>query len=144
MKNHMIAAFVAGVIFAIGLGYSGMTQPAKVVGFLDLFGQWDPSLMFVMMGAIGSHLFAYRLIKKRTSPLLGGSFQIPSMKSLDGRLIAGAAIFGIGWGLGGFCPGPALASAFSGSSTVWLFLGAMILGMIIYAMVEPTLTKVRK
>ena len=126
-----IASAVAGAVFAVGLGISGMTNPAKVVGFLDVAGAWDASLAFVMMGAIAVHFVAYRLIRRRTAPLLDSTFHLPTRRDIDGRLVAGAALFGIGWGLGGFCPGPALVTAAGGEGTALLFVLGMTIGMII-------------
>lgn len=117
-------AFAAGVLFAIGLAISGMTQPTKVLGFLDVAGTWDPSLAFVMMGAIGVHFFAVRIAKKRPS------MSWPEKSTIDAPLAVGAAIFGVGWGLGGFCPGPALASAASGNVGAVVFAVAMAAGML--------------
>lgn len=135
-----LTAFVAGVLFAIGLAVSGMTNPDKVLGFLDVFGDWDPSLAFVMAGAVGVHFVAYRLIVRRPSPLLVPSFAIPKATKVDGRLLSGAAIFGAGWGLGGFCPGPGLVSAGGGVRAALLFSGAMLIGMA----VEGALSRARQ
>jgi len=128
MKNHL-AIFLAGVIFALGLGVSGMTQPAKVVGFLDITGAWDPSLAFVMIGAIAVHTLAYRLVPSMKSPVLVSQFGIPSRTDITSRLIGGAVLFGLGWGLSGFCPGPALTSLPAGDGSTLLFVGAMLSGM---------------
>jgi uncharacterized protein len=136
--NSALAAFVAGLIFAVGLALSGMTQPGKVAAFLDLFGNWDPSLAFVMMGAIAVHAVLYRVIRQRTTPLFAQTFSIPIRSDLDPRLIGGAALFGIGWGLGGFCPGPAVTSLVSGQSSVIIFVAAMIAGMFLYQLVDKT------
>jgi hypothetical protein len=124
-----IVSLLVGLIFGLGLTLSGMTQPAKVISFLDLFGSWDPSLAFVMIGAIGVHLFAYRVVKRRTSPFLADTFMIPDKKNIDWKLLTGSALFGIGWGLGGFCPGPALTSLASLQSEVVIFVIMMALGM---------------
>lgn len=124
-----IVSLVVGLIFGFGLTLSGMTQPAKVINFLDLFGSWDPSLAFVMIGAIGVHFFAYRVVKRRTSPFLAESFMIPDKKNIDWKLLAGSAVFGVGWGLGGFCPGPALTSLASLKSEVIVFVIMMAVGM---------------
>lgn len=134
--KQLITSFVAGVLFAIGLGVAGMTQPQKVVGFLDFAGRWDASLAFVMMGAIGVHAVLFRLILRRSSPLLGGTFALPTQSSVDRRLVLGAAIFGVGWGLGGVCPGPGLVSVASGASTMLLFVGAMVAGMGLHSLID--------
>lgn len=113
-----------------------MTQPGKVVGFLDVFGNWDPSLLFVMVGAIGVHAVAYRLILRRASPLLSTEFHIPVKRKLSFRLALGSALFGIGWGLVGYCPGPALTSLASLQTAPWVFVAAMIGGMLTYRTTE--------
>ena len=124
-------AFVAGIVFAAGLGLSGMTLPTKVIAFLDVTGDWDPSLAFVMGGAIAVHLVATRLLQKRGRPLLAEIFHLPKRSEIDGKLLAGAAIFGVGWGLGGFCPGPALVSAAAGQREAIAFVAAMTIGMLV-------------
>ncbi len=138
LSKQNLVSFIVGFIFAVGLGVSGMTQPQKVIGFLD-FSDWDPSLLFVMLGAVGVHLFTYPLIRKRASPLIDVKWHVPTRKDITSRLILGAILFGIGWGLGGFCPGPALTSLASGSVSSALVLGAMIFGMILYKKTEPYL-----
>ena len=135
MKSLLIS-FVSGIVFALGLGISGMTQPAKVVGFLDFTSNWDPSLAFVMMGAIAVHAILYWLIRHRPSPVFTSTFSVPTRRDIDLRLLGGAALFGVGWGIGGFCPGPALTSLASGSATVVVFVTAMIAGMALYKVVE--------
>lgn len=109
-----LAALLSGVLFALGLVLGGMTQPAKVVGFLDFSSHWDPSLAFVMGGALLVHAVLYRLIRRRPAPLLERKFHLPERRDVDRRLIAGAALFGVGWGLAGYCPGPGLTSIFAG------------------------------
>lgn len=108
-----------------------MTLPSKVVGFLDLAGAWDASLAFVMIGAIAVHFVLYRVIARRRSPLFDASFHLPTRKDIDRRLVAGAALFGVGWGLGGFCPGPGLVSAGAGSLNAIVFVVGMTLGMLL-------------
>ncbi len=125
----IVAAFVSALIFGLGLGVSGMTLPSKVIGFLDITGAWDPSLAFVMVGAIGVHAISYRLIAKRDSPILTTKFQIPTRRELDKKLILGSVLFGMGWGVGGFCPGPALVSAVTGNSSVLIFVASMVIGV---------------
>ena len=127
-----MTSFLCGVLFSIGLGISGMTQPQKVIGFLDVFGEWNPSFAFVMGGAVFSYLALQLLIQRNFSiPVLGGSFQIPTRKDLDRSLIIGALLFGSGWGLGGYCPGPAITSLGSGSLNALLFVVAMGVGMLL-------------
>ena len=131
MKAHG-TSFIAGIIFALGLGLSGMTRPIKVIGFLDFFGNWDPSLACVMIAAIGVFFVAYRISQKLSSPLLAEKFALPRRADLDGRLILGAAIFGAGWGLGGFCPGPAITSLASGAMPVVIFVVTMAIGIYLH------------
>ena len=121
--------FLLGLLFGIGLVVSGMADPAKVLGFLDPLGQWDPSLAFVMAGAVLVAFVGYRQAFRRGRPLLAPSFQLPARTDVDQRLVVGAGLFGIGWGLGGFCPGPALVSLGLGSPGVLVFVPAMLLGM---------------
>ncbi len=135
-------AFFTGFIFALGLGISGMTQPGKVIGFLDVYN-WDPSLLFVMIGAIGLHATLYKIVRNRRTPLLDTQWHIPERKDLTWRLMVGAAIFGVGWGLAGLCPGPALSSVASGNKEPILFVAAMILGMIAFRSVESYLPRDR-
>jgi uncharacterized membrane protein YedE/YeeE len=139
--NLFIGAFVSGLIFAIGLGLSGMTQPAKVIAFLDLAGDWDPSLAFVMMGAILVHSTLYRLIRRRPAPLFAPVFTIPTRTDNDLRLLGGAALFGVGWGLGGFCPGPVVTSLVSGHRAVLLFVVSMLIGMYLYKIIDQLKTR---
>lgn len=127
--RETIVSFVCGVLFALGLGISGMTQPQKVTAFLDFFGSWDPSLMFVMIGAIIVYSTGYRLTVKKTKPLFSQSFHIPTLRKFDRPLAIGSVIFGIGWGLAGFCPGPALMSITSLRFEPIVFVLSMVLGM---------------
>jgi len=129
--RRLAAALVAGVLFGVGLCISGMTQPAKVVSFLDVAGAWDASLALVMGGAIATHVVAVRVARKRATPIYAGTFHWPVKSTIDKPLVVGSAIFGVGWGLGGFCPGPALVSAASGSTMALVFAGAMTAGMIL-------------
>jgi uncharacterized membrane protein YedE/YeeE len=126
----ILSAAAAGVLFGVGLGISGMGRPTKVLAFLDVTGAWDPSLAFVMMGAIGVHCLAVLVAKRRTRTALGGTFHWPKPAAVDRALLVGAAVFGIGWGLGGFCPGPALLGAASGNGAAIVFVVAMAAGMI--------------
>lgn len=125
-----LSSFLGGVLFAVGLGISGMTDANKVIGFLNLAGSWDPSLAFVMVGAIGVHLVLFRMTIRRSRPLYARRFHLPQRQGFDGRLIGGAAIFGIGWGLGGFCPGPGLTSLLGLSPAAAVFVICMSLGML--------------
>jgi len=118
-----------GLLFGVGLVVSGMSDPTKVLNFLDLFGTWDPSLAFVMGGAVLVAFIGYRLVLSRGKPIIGGRFHLPSKNDIDGRVVVGPAIFGIGWGLGGFCPGPALTALGLGATGTLAFLPAMLLGM---------------
>ena len=124
-----LTGLLAGLVFGTGLIVSGMADPAKVVNFLDLAGTWDASLAFVMAGAVAVSFAGYRLVWRRTKPLLMQRFDLPSATAIDGRLLAGAALFGIGWGIGGFCPGPALTSVTLAAPGTLAFVSAMILGM---------------
>ena len=133
-------AALSGALFGLGLAVSGMTQPAKVIGFLDVLGDWDPSLAFVMLGAIGVYATAYRaLAVKMPRPLYAGRFDIPASRTIDGRLVTGAALFGIGWGLGGFCPGPALVAFGAHAAAALWFVPAMLAGMLLHRLVRPRL-----
>lgn len=125
-----IAVFTAGLLFALGLGISGMTLPQKVIGFLDLGGEnWDPSLALVMIASAGVFLLLHRLVLRRSSPLFETEFHVPSGTDIDASLVVGAALFGIGWGMVGLCPGPALTALVSGNTQVWIFFVAMVTGM---------------
>lgn len=128
----LLAAFAAGLLFGVGLLLSGMTDPAKVIGFLDLAGSWDPSLAFVMGGAILVGVFAFALAQRRAITFLGGAMHLPSRRDIDERLVAGSLAFGVGWGLAGFCPGPALVSFASGEEKAAIFVAAMLGGMVLY------------
>ncbi len=133
-----LVALAGGVVFAVGLCLSGMTQPAKVLGFLDVSripsGGWDPSLAFVMLGAIGVHFAFARRARLGQAPLLAAKNELPKARGLDARLFAGAALFGLGWGIAGFCPGPAVVSLVTGSSPTLVFVAAMIAGMALHAL----------
>jgi uncharacterized protein len=144
MKGHL-AAFGAGSLFAIGLTISGMTKPSKVTGFLDVAGRWDPSLVLVMAGAVAVTFIAYRLIRRRTSPIFDVKFHLPTRKDIDRRLVFGAALFGVGWGLGGFCPGPGLVAGAGGVTAAIVFVGGMTIGMLIeHAVVRAFAHRVRE
>lgn len=125
----VFAAFLSGLVFAIGIAVGGMTDPMKVVSFLDVTGAWDPSLAFVMGGAILLYAPVYHFVTKRTRPLLHHVFHLPTRKDIDARLVAGGVLFGVGWGVGGFCPGPAVVSAASLRGDVLTFVVSMFVGM---------------
>jgi uncharacterized membrane protein YedE/YeeE len=124
-----LAALVAGLLFGLGLAISGMMDPARVIGFLDVAGRWNPSLAFVLAGAVLVSAAGYALVRRLSHPLFAPKFEIPRRTDIDARLVGGAALFGIGWGLSGFCPGPALASLALGLPASLVFVAAMALGM---------------
>mgnify|MGYP001281160029 CR=1 FL=1 len=134
--QHRISEFAVGLLFGIGLILSGMTDPGKVTGFLDLFGQWDPSLALVMGGAIMVGVFAFAIAKKRTTTFLGGALHLPKSTDIDRRLGVGGLVFGAGWGLAGFCPGPALVSLGAGQPKAAVFVVAMLAGMYVFELLE--------
>ena len=139
MNKHTLgrlSEFAVGLLFGWGLLLSGMTDPGKVQGFLDLAGAWDPSLAFVMGGAIAVGFFAFALAKKRTSAFLGGALHLPTSSQIDRRLVLGSLVFGAGWGLAGFCPGPALVSLASGQRQAAVFVLAMVVGMGVFELRE--------
>ena len=129
MHHHRLSEFLIGLLFGMGLIVAGMTDPSKVIGFLDLAGAWDPSLAFVMGGAILVGLSAFAVAKKRTTSFLGGAMQLPTNSQIDKRLVVGSLLFGAGWGLAGFCPGPALVSLGTGNTKAFAFVLAMLAGM---------------
>lgn len=129
-------SFLAGLVFGLGLIVSGMANPAKVLGFLDLGGRWDPSLAFVMAGAIAVGAVAFAVARRRTRSLLGAAMRLPSLRSIDRRLIVGSVLFGIGWGIAGFCPGPALVSLGMGEVKAIVFVAAMLAGMGAFELLE--------
>lgn len=126
------SAFATGLVFGIGLILAGMTDPGKIIDFLDLAGQWDPSLGIVMAGAIGVGFFAFRLARHRTESFLGLPMRLPRSQGIDLRLLLGSAVFGAGWGLAGYCPGPALVSLGAGQESAAVFVIAMLAGMLVY------------
>ena len=130
-----LSAWLAGLVFGLGLILSGMGNPAKVQNFLDFFGTWDPSLAFVMGGAIGVGLIAFAWANRRSVSLLGEPMQLPTATAVDRKLLTGAAMFGAGWGLAGFCPGPALMNLATLQPEVWLFVAAMLVGMVLQHLV---------
>ncbi len=134
-------AFIAGLVFGIGLIIAGMANPAKVIGFLDLAGAWDPSLALVMGGAIAVGTIAFAIAKRRTHSLLGDAMQLPTSTMLDKRLVGGNLLFGIGWGIAGICPGPAIVMVGSGSLKGLVFFAAMLAGMALFSWIENTRLK---
>jgi uncharacterized membrane protein YedE/YeeE len=147
INNHhisRISEFVVGLMFGVGLMASGMTDPGKVIGFLDLFGAWDPSLALVMGGAVVVGFFAFALAKKRTTTFLGGALRFPTSTQMDKPLVIGSLLFGAGWGLGGFCPGPALVSMADGQSKAMLFVAAMLVGMLGFELMDRLVHAPRK
>lgn len=124
-----LGGLMAGLIFGAGLSISGMINPAKVIGFLDLAGKWDPSLAFVMFGGVTAAALGYRAVLRRGQPMFEASFSVPTRRDLDPSLVLGAGIFGVGWGLGGYCPGPALAGLSFGHLETFAFVAAMLVGM---------------
>jgi uncharacterized membrane protein YedE/YeeE len=131
MKSTLVS-FISGIVFAVGLGVGGMTQPAKVIGFLDFTGAWDPSLAFVMLGAVGVHSLFYRMLCKRSSSGFSLAVSLPNRTQIDSRLIGGSVIFGMGWGIAGYCPGPAITSLASENFSAIIFSTAMIAGIFVF------------
>ena len=127
--QHRVSEFLVGLLFGLGLILSGMTDPGKVLGFLDISGLWDPSLALVMAGAIAVGFFAFTIAKKRTVNFLGGALHLPKSNQIDKPLVIGAMLFGAGWGLAGFCPGPGLVSLASGNLKAAVFVALMLVGM---------------
>ena len=121
-------ALLAGLVFGLGLSLGGMTQPAVVLGFLDLFGAWNPRLVFVMGGAVLTTAIGYRLVFRRDRPLFESDFQLPTARRFDARLVGGSALFGIGWGIAGYCPGPALASLSGAAPSLLVLVATMLAG----------------
>ena len=132
----IFSALLAGLVFGIGLLVSGMANPAKVLGFLDVAGAWDPSLAFVMAGAVAVAALAFFIARRRSASLLGAPLSLPDARDIDARLVGGSVLFGIGWGLSGFCPGPALVALGLGQGKAVLFVAAMLGGMVLFEGVE--------
>lgn len=137
--KESISSFVVGVIFATGLGLAGMTLPERVVGFLDVFGDWDPSLLFVMAGALIVHGILYRVIRRRQSPLFTTKWFVPNRRDITPALLLGAALFGVGWGLAGFCPAPAVTALASLRLEPFIFVISMVSGMLLFRIVQDHL-----
>jgi uncharacterized membrane protein YedE/YeeE len=133
---HVFTSLLAGLVFGLGLMVSGMANPAKVLGFLDLAGRWDPSLAFVMAGAIAVGVIAFAVARRRTVSFLGAEMKLPMARHVDRRLVGGGLLFGVGWGVAGFCPGPALVALGMGESKAAVFVVAMLVGMGIFELLE--------
>ncbi len=146
MRHHIdtVSAFIVGLIFGIGLILAGMTDPSKVIGFLDLAGSWDPSLAFVMGGAILVGVVAFRFAQKRTANFFGGAMRLPNRRDIDLRLVGGSVVFGMGWGMAGFCPGPALTALGTGNAKAAIFVAAMVGGMAIFELADRLLLAPRR
>lgn len=136
MNRHQLSAFFVGLVFGLGLLISGLASPAKVLAFLDLAGAWDPSLALVMGAAVAVGLVAFRVAGRRTTAVLGGPMRLPSARELDRRLVLGSLAFGVGWGLAGFCPGPALVALGAGELKAVVFVAAMLAGMALFEGIE--------
>lgn len=136
MKRFIAAAFASGALFGVGLALSGMTDARRILGFLDVAGDFDPTLAFVLGGAVATTLLLFRPVLRRGRPLFADDFPLSQLRQVDSRLLAGAALFGIGWGLAGYCPGPALASLGVGSSEAAWFVPAMVAGIVLQRLEE--------
>ena len=132
----VLTSLLAGLVFGLGLILSGMANPAKVLGFLDLFGRWDPSLAFVMGGAVAVSAVAFSIARRRSVSLLGAAMKLPTARQIDRRLVIGSVLFGIGWGIAGFCPGPALVALGMGEAKALVFVAAMLAGMGLFEWLE--------
>lgn len=135
MKAQAVASFCCGVLFAIGLALAGMTQPAKIIGFLDVFGDWDYTLVFVLASAVGIYYLTFQLITKRPAPVIAPKFMIPTRSDVDLRSVTGALIFGVGWGISGLCPGPILTTLATGTLSVTVLLVTMVIGLYVAPMI---------
>jgi uncharacterized membrane protein YedE/YeeE len=135
---RLLSAWAIGLIFGLGISLSGMANPAKVLNFFDLAGAWDPSLAFVMGGALVTTFIGYRLVFRRPAPVLDRGFHLPSAKAIDARLIGGSVAFGIGWGISGFCPGGALPALGTGAGDVIAFVAALVVGMLIARVLQAS------
>ncbi|MDX1636288.1 MAG: DUF6691 family protein [Marinobacter sp.] len=136
MNRHLLSALITGLVFGLGLLVSGLANPAKVLAFLDLAGAWDPSLALVMAAAVAVGLVGFRQARRRNQSLLGGPMRLPTANQLDRRLVLGALGFGVGWGLAGFCPGPALVALGAGELKALVFVAAMLAGMALFELLE--------
>ncbi len=138
---RLILSYIIGLIFGIGISISGMANPAKVLNFFDIAGSWDPSLAFVMGGALIVTFIGYRVVLKRPAPMMDSGFHLPTRKDLDLRLIGGSALFGVGWGIAGFCPGGALPALGTGRSEVLIFVGALVVGILVGKLLQNAMTR---
>jgi uncharacterized membrane protein YedE/YeeE len=138
---RLILSYIIGLIFGIGISISGMANPAKVLNFFDIAGSWDPSLAFVMGGALIVTFIGYRVVLKRPAPMMDSGFHLPTRKDLDLRLIGGSALFGVGWGIAGFCPGGALPALGTGRSEVLIFVGALVVGILAGKLLQNAITR---
>ena len=132
----VLASLISGLVFGLGLIVSGMANPAKVLGFLDLAGPWDPSLALVMAGAVAVGLVGFAVARHRTTSFLGAAMKLPTARNIDRRLVLGSVMFGIGWGIAGFCPGPGLVALGMGERKAAVFVAAMLAGMVLFALFE--------
>lgn len=135
MKAQAVASFFCGVLFSIGLAVAGMTEPARIIGFLDVFGRWDPTLVFVLASAVGVYYLTFQIVTKRARPVIALKFMIPTRSDVDLRSVSGALIFGVGWGIAGLCPGPILTTLATGTAPVFALLITMIIGLYIAPMI---------
>jgi uncharacterized protein len=142
--GNIISAFICGALFGGGLTIAGMINPAKIANFLDVVGTWDPSLILVMASAVSVTAIGYRLVFGHGQPLFADTFSLPTTADIDGRLLTGAAIFGVGWGIGGYCPGPALAGLFQGEPKTLVFLVTMVFGLIAGRLATEATTTIQK
>ena len=140
----IISSYLIGILFAAGLGISGMVRPERIISFLDISGTWNPSLIFVMVGALFVHFILYKLIRKRGTPLFAAEFNIPSNYKITFRLVVGSMIFGIGWGIAGYCPAPAITALASLKAAPVVFVLSMILGMLLFEVVQSLWIKEKK
>lgn len=136
-RKTTLTALLSGLLFGIGLAISGMVKPEKLIGFLDITGEWDPSLVLVMAGATAVHALFVAFILKRPAPILGEKFSLPTRRDIDARLVGGSAVFGVGWALGGLCPGPAIVTLASGSWVAPVFVVTMAAGMLVARLLDP-------
>ena len=139
---RLIGSYLIGLIFGVGISISGMANPAKVINFFDIAGIWDPSLAFVMGGALIVTFIGYKFVLKRPAPVLGTAFHMPTRSDLDARLLGGSAAFGVGWGIAGFCPGGALPAIGTGVTEVFVFVGAMLAGIAVSKVIQNRLAGV--